>query len=326
MKKKLLIVILTWNDFDNTTECINCALHSDFKDYQILIIDNNSSDDSYKRLIKKYKFDNSHIEKNATKPKLIFIQNKNNLGCGLGHNIGYEYAIENNFEYVARIDNDMIFDKKLLLNMVEFLDNNKNIAGTSPKILNFQRKGIIWWMGTQIGNSLKFQTHMRNYGYNVIDSPNLSGTVNTDSIAGCASFMRVDALKKSKLSDPDFFYGPEDVELSYRLKKFGDLKVNLDFKIRHKISQSFENYDSSTKFYFEHKYRLLLIKKIGSALDKFFGYTISIIKFIAYCFLFFRFNHRRKIFPVGKAIIDFFIYDRLGEYDRKFNNKSIKKK
>ena len=147
------------------------------------------------------------------------------------------------------------------------------------------------------------------------------GKINTDAVAGCASFMRVDVLKKSKLSDPDFFYGPEDVELSNRLKKFGKLKVNLDAKIYHKVTKSFKSYHNYRRVYFEYKYRLLLVKKIGSLSDKIFGYTISIIKYCAYCTLFFTTRHRRKIRPVGRAIIDFFIFNRLGEYDRKFNSK-----
>ena len=320
-KKKLLVVILTWNDFSNTAECINSALHSDIEDFEILVIDNNSSDGSDKQLMKSYKFENFEMKQNTSKNKLIFIQNSNNLGCGLGHNIGYEYAIENNFEYVARIDNDMTFEKDFLRKMTEFLDNNKNIAAVSPKILYHQNPKKIWWIGCQIGNSLKFQTHMRNYGYDLRDNSNLKGKINTDAIAGCASFMRVDVLKKSKLSDPDFFYGPEDVELSIRLKKYGDLKVNLDAKIYHKVTQSFRSSHNFRRVYFEYKYRLLLIKKIGSLSDKLFGYSISLAKYLLYCFLFFDPKHRRKIRPVGQAIIDFFIFNRFGKYDRKFNNK-----
>lgn len=320
-RKKLLLVILTWNDFSNTAECINSALESDMEDVEILVIDNDSSDGSDKQLIKKYKDDNFAMEQNASKKKLTFIQNNLNLGCGLGHNPGYEYAIENNFEYVARIDNDMTFERGFLSKMIEFLDNNKNVSAASPKILYHKQPNKIWWMGCQIGNSLKFQTHMRNYGYDLNDSSTITGVIDTDAVAGCASFMRVDVLKKSNLSDPDFFYGPEDIELSNRLKKYGDLKVNLDSKIYHKVTQSFKSHHNYRRVYFEYKYRLLLIKKIGSFSDKFFGYFVSIVKYIAYCLLFFKPQHRRKIRPVGLAIIDFFILNRLGEHDRKYNNK-----
>ena len=62
------------------------------------------------------------------------------------------------------------------------------------------------------------------------------GLVNTDAIVGCASIMRADVLKKAGLSDPEFFYGEEDIELSHRLKKYkGELKIDLDQKIYHAV-------------------------------------------------------------------------------------------
>ena len=48
---------------------------------------------------------------------------------------------------------------------------------------------------------------------------NLNNTVETDVISGCCSQYIKQILKKSGLGDEDFFYGPEDIELSYRLKK-----------------------------------------------------------------------------------------------------------
>ena len=41
------------------------------------------------------------------------------------------------------------------------------------------------------------------------------GLITTDAIAGCASIMKTDKLKKIGLSDPDFFYGEEDIDLSF---------------------------------------------------------------------------------------------------------------
>ena len=102
--------------------------------------------------------------------------------------------------------------------------------------------------------------------------------------------MRSRRLKQIGLSDPDFFYGPEDVEFSRRIYK-GDksLAVDLDTKIFHAVTQSFRDL-SQRRIYFEYKYRLLLVKKIGTASDKIFGYSISIIKWFAYLCLFFREN------------------------------------
>ena len=47
--------------------------------------------------------------------------------------------------------------------------------------------------------------------------------IKTDAIAGCASIMKTERLKKIGLSDPDFFYGEEDIELSYQLAEVKNL-------------------------------------------------------------------------------------------------------
>lgn len=267
-------------------------------------------------------FQNVELKKyNKFEKNFLFIKNESNLGCGLGHNVGYSFGILNDFEYIARIDNDMEFQKNFFDDNLNILDKNSEINAMSPKIMYYYEKNFIWWMGCKIGNSLKFQTHMRDYPYNLKDNPKLVGLKETDAVAGCASFMRTSRLRNLNLSDKDFFYGPEDVEFSRRIfSKKNSLIVNLDSKIYHKVTQSFKPHLTYRRIYFEYKYRLLLINKIGSHLDKFLGYSVSIIKYILYCFLFYIPKHRRKIRPVGKAIIDFFILNRLGEYDRKHNN------
>ena len=64
----------------------------------------------------------------------------------------------------------------------------------------------------------------------------------------------------------------------------------------------------------------MLINKIGNIYDKLFGYSVSIIKYLVYCILFLSNKHKNKIEPVGKALIDYFILNRLGKFDR---NKTI---
>ena len=246
--------------------------------------------------------------------RIFLISNKKNLGCGLGHNTGYKLAIKNKFEFVARIDNDMIVPKKFFDNILKNF-NNKNILAVSPKIMYTKERNQIWWMGTTIGHNLKIQRHLRNYPYRLIDKKNIKGVIETDAIAGCASIMRTSRIKKVGLSDHDFFYGPEDIEFSRRIyNKKGSLVVDRNLKIYHSVTQSFINL-SRRRIYFEYKYRLVLVKKIGSFFDKLFGYSIAILKFIIYCLLFFHPKHKFKIIPVFFAIKHFF-ENKLGNYDR----------
>lgn len=133
--------------------------------------------------------------------------------------------------------------------------------------------------------------------------------------------MRASRLKKVGLSDKDFFYGPEDIEFSRRIyDKPGSLIVDRNIKIYHAVTQSFKPQHAFRRKYFEHKYRLLLISKIGTYNDKIVGYSISIIKFFLYCVFSFKQKQRKKIRPVLKSLIDFFIFKRYGDFDRKINN------
>lgn len=328
MKNNLAIIILTWNDFLNTRDCLKSILKQDYTNYKIFLIDNNSDNKYFLKILDwlnknlKKKFYNKMINsknkipsKIISKYKIFYSRNKRNLGCGYGHNTGYKIAIKNNFEYVARIDNDMIMPKKFFSKIIKnFYD--KNVQAVSPKILYKEYKNKIWWMGTKIGHSLKFQKHMRNYEYGIKNKRFKKTKITSDAIAGCASIMRVKRLKKVGLSDKDFFYGPEDVELSRRLAiNDNSLLVDLDTEIYHGVSKSFTKIPIQRKYY-EYKYRLLLIKKIGSRLDKLVGYSVSILKFFAYLILFFTKKHNDKIRPVFFAIIHFYL-NKVGDFDRK---------
>ena len=327
MKKTLAIVVLTWNDFFNTTKCIKSIYPQLDDTTKLILVDNDSEERIYNKTVswinKNYKNNYLHLKKKSKflqfKKKIIILRNNKNLGCGFGHNSGYEFAIKNNFEFVARVDNDMIVPKKFFIKILKNF-NNKIIQGVSPKILYSHNRKLIWWMGAKIGNSLKFQTHMRDYSYGLKDDKKYSGITNTDAIAGCASVMRCSRLKKVGFSDKDFFYGPEDVELSRRIyTNPGSLIVDRNIKIYHAVTQSFVNL-SRRRIYFEYKYRLVLIKKIGTIGDKLFGYSISLIKFFLYCCLFMKKKHNSKIIPVFFAI-KHFIEGKLGDYDR---NNQIK--
>jgi GT2 family glycosyltransferase len=128
--------------------------------------------------------------------------------------------------------------------------------------------------------------------------------------------MRCSRLKKVGFSDKDFFYGPEDIEFSKRIFTVdGSLIVDRNLKIFHSVTQSFINFNKR-RMYFEYKYRLVLIQKIGTLFDKIFGYSVSIIKLILYVFLIFKKRHRIKILPVSRALVHFY-QNKLGDFDRK---------
>lgn len=321
---RLGIVVLFWNDSEKTIKCLKSLLNQKKQKFDIILVDNNSdqifSNQIFKWLKKKkisyYNVKKNYIFKKNNKKKIFYIKNKINLGCGLGHNPGYKFCLKNNYEYIARIDNDMIVPKNVILNLVQRLENNKIIGAISPKVMFQNNPKIIWFGGTEIGNNLKFQKECSNFLCKKKDSSKFKGLIETDAVVGCASVMRSKLLKKTGLSDPDFFYGEEDIELSQRFRKFGvKLYVDLNQKIYHSVSYTVNNNWAKT-IYYNYKYRLLLISKIGTFSDKCFGYSVYILKFIIMFLLSFRKKYSSKIVQVYLAGLHF-VQKKYGYSDRK---------
>ena len=142
----------------------------------------------------------------------------------------------------------------------------------------------------------------------ILDHVKYKGMIETDAVAGCCSFYRTEVFKISGLEDEDFEFGPEDVELSFRLKKIGKLIVNLDVVTFHKIATSINVSGWYYRSYNETKGFLLLIKKTGTLSDKIIGYIYHILK-IPYFLILLLFKKRNKDRVIGytKGCLDFFL-------------------
>ena len=331
INNNLAVVVLFWNDSKKTINCLDSLFNQERQKLKIILVDNNS-DKKFSRAIinwlkkkniKLLKVNSGELLKTKYESKKIcfYIKNKINYGCGLGHNPGYQFCLKNNFKYIARIDNDMIAPKDLMFNLIKRFDLNKKIIALSPKVMYLNNPNKIWFGGAEIGNNLKLQKQCSNYICGEKDTKKFKGLIKTDAVVGCASIMKSKNLKKSGLSDPEFFYGEEDIELSHRLKKtLGELVVDLDQKIYHSVSHTV-GANWAKNIYYNYKYRLLLVKKIGTLSDKFFGYSSFFIKFLLTVIFCFRNRYSSRLVPNFLAGLHFF-QKKYGDYDRK-NYKKI---
>ena len=95
-------------------------------------------------------------------------------------------VLNNNYEYIARIDNDMVAPDKLMFNLIQRLEKNKYIAAISPKVMFANNPKTIWFGGTKIGNNLKLQRECSNHICKKKDSTKFRGLIETDAFVGCA--------------------------------------------------------------------------------------------------------------------------------------------
>jgi GT2 family glycosyltransferase len=322
----LAVVVLFWNDSDKTIKCLDSLLNQKKQKLNIVLVDNNSKEKFVREINKflrkkkikiiKINEKNKISKKIKSKNYIFYLKNKINYGCGLGHNSGYNFSINNNYKYIARIDNDMIAPPELMFNLIKRLEKNKYLIALSPKVMFENERKRIWFGGAKIGKNLKFQKQCSNEICGQIDSKQYKGLIDTDAIVGCASIMRKKNLQKAGLSDPEFFYGEEDIELSNRLKNTsGKIAVDLDQKIYHSVSHTVGS-NWAKNIYYNYKYRLVLLKKIGTWSDKLMGYSSFIIKFIFTIFFSFNSKYSSKLVPILFAGLHY-LQKKYGNYDRK---------
>jgi len=171
------IIILNWNGWSDTVECLESIYHLNYSNYQVIVVDNNSSDDSIRKIndyargnlevksnffkydptdkpieIVQYSGKNTEQAKFPTyKKQLMIIENKKNYGFAKGNNIGIKYALKNlNPDYILLLNNDTVVDKDFLRILVQEGENNSETGLLGPKMYYYDNPDVIWCIGGKI--------------------------------------------------------------------------------------------------------------------------------------------------------------------------------
>ena len=114
-KPRTIAILVNYNNNLDTSETIYNLLEQILSFYKIIVIDNCSTNNSFKILKEKFKTIND----------VIIIKSKKNGGFAYGNNFGIKYALENfKFDYFLVINNDTISDKEINSNFIEYFDGS----------------------------------------------------------------------------------------------------------------------------------------------------------------------------------------------------------
>jgi len=199
------IVVLNWNGITDTLACLDSLLQQTHKDFHIVVVDNGSRDNS-KELLDKYQRGN--------KDKVDIIYNPKNFGFAGGVNTGIEWALNEDFEYVALFNNDATADKDWLKSLVSAASDKK--VGISTGLLLHEDGKTIDSTGDWVSKwGMAFP---RNRG-DAADKAPEAGEV--FSATGGASLYKTALFKDIGLFDEDFFAYYEDSDISFRAQLAG---------------------------------------------------------------------------------------------------------
>jgi GT2 family glycosyltransferase len=126
------VIIVNYN---NSLECIsyihNYLFHQNNINLQVVIVDNNSHDDSVKILQNTFRCNNN----------IIILKSNFNKGFSNANNIGLKYFENLNIEYILISNSDIILkDRNLCFTLIKNLNNLSNAAFISPLMLNKNEK------------------------------------------------------------------------------------------------------------------------------------------------------------------------------------------
>ena len=120
MKPKVSVCVPVYNNADTIVETLECVLNQTYKDIELIVVDDNSSDDSLK-VIKEF-------EKKTKDDRLRIFHNDNNLG--MAGNWNYCLSLCKG-EYLRLLCGDDLIDGDLIRREVEILDANPKIQMVS---------------------------------------------------------------------------------------------------------------------------------------------------------------------------------------------------
>jgi hypothetical protein len=243
-QKKLAIVIINWNSFDLTSDTLASLSSTSYKNYDIIVVDNFSTDNSAAQLEKDF-------------PSIILLRSDENKGFTGGNNLGFDYAINEGYEYVMMLNNDVAVESDFLEPLVVKLDMDEKIGGVQPLIYFYHDRELIWNAGSRYNDIFGIPYIL---GYYRKDKGQLQRKKqkSIDWITGCAFMIRTEVLKKVGVLKQDFFIYYEDVDLSFRIKEAGyALAYEASSVVYHKTGMSHKSKEKLKEGYLNPKVHYL---------------------------------------------------------------------
>ncbi|WP_084781631.1 DUF1972 domain-containing protein [Paenibacillus sp. D9] len=223
------IVLVNYNGFEDTISCIKSILRSNYKNYKIYLVDNNSPDGSG-QLLREY-YNQDKFQESIK----VLLLNKN-IGFSGGNNVAIDIALKEESKYVWLLNNDTIIDEKTLTNLVVRAESDELIGIVGSKIY-FYNSSDIWYAGGSI-NKFAISSHR---GSLTSDRDNKLFNIpeEVDFVTGCSLFARSKMIYDIGKLDEDFFLYFEDTELNHRAKQNGwKIYYEPSSLVWHKVSAS----------------------------------------------------------------------------------------
>jgi hypothetical protein len=246
------VVILNHNGRHLAEACVQSIIVSTYPDYEIILVDNASTDDSVAYLRERY-------------PNLLIIENKENLGVAGGRNCGFRMAVARNCEYILSLDNDTRIAPTMIESLVAIAEADESIGILGPKTYDADSPNFIQCAGGCITYT---QNVSAERGAGEEDRGQYDQQVEVDYFPGCGFMAHREVFERLNFVDEAFSgYGHEDTDFGFRAQQLGYRIVYVpDAVMWHQGSATIGSYTPRKK-YLEAVNSVYFVRKHGNAIN-----------------------------------------------------------
>lgn len=223
------IVILNYNDSENTSLMLDDIKKYKILDY-IIVVDNKSTDDSVAKL--------KHYENK----KIKIVESSENRGYAAGNNVGIKYLIDNyEVDNIIISNPDIIVTEEEIKKLVSNLER-KDIAIIAPNVK--EPKGISrgWRLPTftsELLSNIPYFHFLENKVLSYKEEDYKSDLTEVDVVKGCFFIIKKDVFEAIGFFDENTFLYYEEIIIGKKLKQLGfKTFVDNNVTVIHALSQS----------------------------------------------------------------------------------------
>jgi GT2 family glycosyltransferase len=242
-RPRVIGLILNWNGGDDTLALLKNLQKVPYPDFDMLVLDNDSSDDSVEKI-------------HAAFPEIEIIQTGANRGYAGGNNVGFRLALERAYDYALVLNNDLTVAPEMVNLLIEAFEKHQDIALAGPKIYRSDKPKELFYPAWRIDLD-------KWLFYRTQSAPHPSGLTDVDFVQGCAVMVRREFLEQCGMFDERFHLYCEDADLAVRARAEGWRTVEVEAASAWHRGYGSSGRHSPLKTYYSLRNRLLFIKKHG---------------------------------------------------------------
>lgn len=246
------IIIVNYNTKDYLHDCLTSLYHYMPAGCEVIVVDNASSDGSCKMVKRDF-------------PQVNLIQSKENVGFGLGNNLGVQQATG---EHIMLFNSDAMLQTDTVTGLLAFMQSHPEVSCVCPRVVlpethAIQPKtfGFLPSIKTVFMQSTGLNRLFPNHQFfNGIDGDyRWAREMQVGWVSGVCMMMRRDDYLTVSGFDKRFFMYCEDIDLCMKLSKLGKIVLLDDFDIIHIGGASSKNVQAKVRNSVWQQRHLLMI-------------------------------------------------------------------